>query len=277
MALKEFQWRVLDTGYHTGPENMAIDEAIARAHGRGEVPPTLRFYGWQPAAVSIGYFQSMKQEVDLDAVKAGGYGYVRRPTGGRLIFHHLELTYSVAIREDLMPGGVIETYKELSRGLLEGLRILGGNPELSDGEADPRKANPGGFHTACFDTASAYELQVEGRKIAGSAQTRTNGVILQHGTILLDMDVELLFSLMRLPEGAPRERLMSRFRSKATSIREALGREVSYGEAREAFTRGFALGLGLQLTPGELTEGERREAARLVDEKYGNDAWNLKK
>lgn len=256
---------------------MAIDEAIARAHGRGEVPPTLRFYGWKPAAVSIGYFQSMRQEVDLDAVVAGGYGYVRRPTGGRLIFHHLELTYSVSIREELLPGGVIETYRELSKGLLEGLERLGGDAELSGGEEDPRKANPGGFHTACFDTASAYELQVGGRKIAGSAQTRKDGVILQHGTILLDMDVDLLFALMRLPEGAPVEKLKGRFRSKATTLREALGREVSYDEARQAFTQGFAAGLGLHVLNGNLTIAEQEEAERLVVEKYGNDAWNLKK
>ena len=277
MTLRETQWRVLDTGYHTGPENMAIDEAIARAHGRGEVPPTLRFYGWKPAAVSIGYFQSMTKEVDLEAVRAGGYGYVRRPTGGRLIFHHLELTYSVAIREDLLPGGVVETYQELSKGLLEGFRQLGGDAELSGGEDDPRRVNPGGFNTACFDTASAYELQVDGRKVAGSAQTRKDGVILQHGAILLDMDVDLLFSLMRLPEGAPREKLMDRFRAKATTIREALGRPVGYEGGRAAFTAGFRKGLGLTLREGELTIPEQEEAARLVVEKYGNDAWNLKK
>lgn len=277
MAVRELQWRLLDTGYHTGSENMAIDEAIARAHGRGEVAPTLRFYGWKPASVSIGYFQSMSKEVDLDAVRAGGYGYVRRPTGGRLIFHHLELTYSVAIREELLPGGVVETYRDLSKGLLAGLRLLGANAELSGGEDDPRRVNPGGFNTACFDTASAYELQIEGRKLAGSAQTRKDGVILQHGAILLDMDVDLLFSLMRLPEGAPREKLMQRFRSKATSMRETLGREVSYDEARDGFSDGFRQGLGLTLFPGSLTMTEQEEAARLVSEKYGNDEWNLKK
>jgi len=255
---------------------MAIDEAIARAHGRGEVPPTLRFYGWEPAAVSIGYFQSMRQEVDLDAVKAGGYGYVRRPTGGRLIFHHIELTYSVSIQEELLPGGVVETYRELSKGLLEGIRLLGAPAELSGGEHDPRKINPAGFNTACFDSASAYELQVDGRKIAGSAQTRKDGVLLQHGTILLEMDVDLLFRLMQVPEGKA-ERLKERFLQKATSLQEVLGRTVSYEEARDALTRGFTAGLGLTLTPGGLTPAEQEEAARLLSEKYGNDEWNLKK
>lgn len=276
MACNQFAWRLIDSGACTGPENMAIDEAIMRAHRRGEVLPTLRFYGWQPAAVSIGYFQSMVKEIDLDAVHAGGFGYVRRPTGGRMIFHHMELTYSVTIREEFLPGGVVETYRELSKGLLEGLRLLGASPELSGGETDPRRANPEGHHTACFDTASAYELTVDGRKIAGSAQTRKDGVILQHGSIMLDTDVDLLFRLMRVPEEL-RSRLASRYRAKATALKEALGRDVSYGEAREMFAQGFAQGLGLTLTSGDLTEAERADANQLLAEKYGNDAWNLKK
>lgn len=276
MTIHQTQWRLLDTGYHTGPENMAIDEAIMRAHGRGEVAPTLRFYGWSPAAVSIGYFQSMASEVDLEAVRSGGWGYVRRATGGRMIFHHMELTYSVAIRQGLLPGGVIETYRELSRGLMAGLDILGAAPELSGGEQDPRRTDPGGFNTACFDTPSAYEMTVQGRKIAGSAQTRRDGVLLQHGSIMLDIDVNLLFSLLRVPDGA-REKLMDRFRSKAVSLKEVLGREISYDEARLAFAQGFAAGLGLDLVRGALTPAEEAEAARLLVLKYGNDEWNLKR
>jgi lipoyl(octanoyl) transferase len=277
MPLNETNWRLIDSGHLAGAENMAIDEAIMRAHGRGEVPPTLRFYGWQPAAVSIGYFQSMAGEIDLDAVLAGGWDFVRRPTGGRMIFHHQELTYSVTIREELLSGGVVETYRELSLGLLEGLRLLGGAPELSGGEGDPRRRDPGGSHTACFDSASAYELTVDGKKIAGSAQTRKDGVIMQHGSIMLDVDVDLLFRLMKLPNEELRARLKERYRKKATDIKEGLGRKVSYDEAREAFAEGFVRGLGLRLTPGQLTPIELAEAAALVAEKYGNDAWNLKK
>jgi lipoate-protein ligase A len=276
VALLEHNWRLLDSGYRTGPENMAIDEAIMRAHGRGEVAPTLRFYGWQPAAVSIGYFQSMAKEIDLEAVKAGGWGYVRRPTGGRMIFHHIELTYSVTIREELLPGGVIETYRDISQGLLAGFQRLGAPAELSGGEVDPRRADPGGNHTACFDSPSAYELIVGGRKAAGSAQTRKDGVILQHGSIMLDLDLPLMFSLMRIPDDL-RTKLAERLAKKAVTLRETLGRDVSYEEARDAFTEGFAAGMGLTLTPGALTQAEEADAAALVREKYGNDSWNLKK
>jgi len=255
---------------------MAIDEAIMRAHGRGEVPPTLRFYGWEPAAVSIGYFQSMAREIDLDAVRRGGYGYVRRPTGGRMIFHHRELTYSVVIRQELLPGGVLETYRELSQGLLAGLRLLGGSPALASGEVDPRRRDPGGFHAACFDSASAYELTLNGKKAVGSAQTRGEGAILQHGSIPLDTDVELLFSLMNVPDGV-RERLIQRYRTKATSLKEALGRPVGYEEARDAMIRGFQEAFGLTLVAAPLTPGEEAEAALLEREKYGSDLWNLRK
>ncbi|OTA40615.1 MAG: hypothetical protein A6D92_15210 [Symbiobacterium thermophilum] len=138
---------------------------------------------------------------------------------------------------------------------------LGVPAALSGGDRDPRRADPDGFHTACFDTASAYELQVGGRKVAGSAQTRRDGVILQHGSILLDIDVPLLFRLMRLPEGIPAERLMARFRAKSTTLAEALGRPVSWAEARDAFAAGFARALGLTLTPGQLTEREEKGGA----------------
>lgn len=276
MALQEFAWRVLDTGHRSGAENMAIDEAIMRAHERGEVPPTLRFYGWEPAAVSIGYFQSMAKEIDLERVQAGGFGYVRRATGGRMIFHHLELTYSVTIREDLLPGDVTDTYRVISQGLLEGFRVLGLDPQLSGGELDPRRTNPDDVNTLCFETPSAYELELSGRKVAGSAQTRKNGVRMQHGSIALDYDLPLYMSLLRVSDPV-RQRLMERFQKKATCAKWELGRNVAYEEAREAFTQGFAAGLGLTLKEGGLTDVEVAEAAQLVAEKYGNDAWNLKK
>ncbi|HLO01917.1 MAG TPA: biotin/lipoate A/B protein ligase family protein [Symbiobacteriaceae bacterium] len=276
MTVIQRAWRLLNTGHKTGPANMAIDEAIQRAHGRGEVPPTLRFYGWTPASVTIGYFQSMAGEVNLAAVKAGGWGAVRRQTGGRMIFHHEELTYSVAIREELLPGGVVETYRELSAGLLAGLQNLGAQPELSGESEDPRRANPGGFNTACFDAPAAYELTVSGRKVAGSAQTRSGGVILQHGSIPFHLDVDLLFSLLNAPADRL-EKLKERFRSKAMALDEALGRSVGWDEAVAAFTAGFRDGLGLALTPGSLTPAEEAEAAELLRTKYGSDEWNLKK
>lgn len=273
-VVRERAWRLLVTGFADAATNMAVDEAIQTAHARGEVPPTLRLYGWAPPAVSIGYFQRMAAEVDLDACRRLGYGYVRRPTGGRAIFHHEELTYSVVIREELLPGGVLETYRTLARGLVAALRRLGAPAELAPGEPDPRLA--GEPSAACFDTPSAYELVVAGRKVVGSAQTRREGTILQHGSVLLDLDAELLFTLLRVPAGQ-RDAAVAHLRSRAAGLRQVLGRELGWEEAARALPEGFREALGLRFTPGDLTPGERQLAARLVAEKYGADAWNLRR
>lgn len=270
---REQRWRLLDTGYASAARNMAIDEAILLAHAAGEVPPTLRFYGWRPAAVSIGYFQSMTGEIDLDACRRLGIGWVRRPTGGWAILHHIELTYSVVIREELLPGGVLETYRALAQGLLDGLRTLGADAALSALPA----AHPGEMDTsACFEHPSQYELVVGGRKLVGSAQTRKQGTILQHGAILLDLDYDLTFAVLKLsPEERVRQAAL--LRRRAVGLKEALGRSVTWAEARDAVAAGFARALGLSLRPGQLTPAELAGMVRLDREKYGNPEWNERK
>ena len=271
--VRQQQWRLLDTGHATAVVNMATDEAMLQQHAAGAVPPTLRFFGWQPPAVSIGYFQSMAGEVDLAACRRLGIGSVRRPTGGWAILHHMEVTYSVVIREELLPGGVLETYRALAQGLLAGLRVLGADARLSAAAAP----HPTDMSTsACFEHPSQYELVVGGRKLVGSAQTRKLGTILQHGTILLDIDYDLTFAVLRLsPEERVRQAAL--LRRRAVGLREALGRSVSYGEARDAIAAGFAGALGLQLQPGELSVEEKAGIQTLEREKYGNPEWNERK
>jgi lipoate-protein ligase A len=105
---------------------MAVDEAILLAVAEGSAPPTLRFFGWEPPCLSLGYAQPVT-DVDLDRLRARGWELVRRPTGGRAILHTDELTYSVVapMAEPRVRGGVIESYRQLSAGLLRGLEILG--------------------------------------------------------------------------------------------------------------------------------------------------------
>jgi len=277
-------WRYIRSGAMDPAWNMAIDEAIMNAVAEEEAPPTLRFYGWQPATLSIGYFQKAEDEVDLAAVEASGIGFVRRPTGGRAVLHDQELTYSMILPESYpdMPKSVTESYRVLSTGLLYGFRRLGLQADmvtLAD-EADKAKYATMGS-AACFDSPSWYELVVEGRKVAGSAQMRQRGVILQHGSILLDMDVDLLFALLYYPNERLRERLKRSFREKAVAINDIkrqLGQPpVTLAETEAAFELGIPEGLGIELKPGELTKRELADAERLVKEKYGNLAWNLKR
>jgi lipoate-protein ligase A len=274
-------WRFIYTGALSPAENMAIDEAILTIHSAGKVPPTVRFYTWNPATLSIGYFQQAEKEIDLDAVRERGIGFIRRPTGGRAVLHDQELTYSVIVAEShpKMPSTVNESYKVISMGLLEGFRSLGLNAEMVSlaSEEDKKKYASMGS-AACFDSPSWYELVVEGKKVAGSAQTRQKGVILQHGSILIDMDIDLLFTLLKFPSDQIRERFKKSFAEKAVAInRLRKGPPATLAEVKSAFFSGFEKGLGIQLLPGELSDEEKKLAQQLIQTRYGTEEWNYKR
>jgi lipoate-protein ligase A len=274
------QWRYIMTEAMPPEMNMAIDEAILIAHSEGKVPPTVRFYTWNPATLSIGYFQKAEKEIDMEQVHAQGLGFVRRPTGGRAVLHDKELTYSVIVSEShpKMPSSVTEAYKVISMGLLHGFQALGLQAEmvsLASEEEKEKYSSPGS--SACFDSPSWYELVVEGKKVAGSAQTRQKGVILQHGSILLDMDVDLLFSLLRFPSERVKQRMMESFRQKAVTINEVSATPVSLNDAIAAFRKGFASGLGIELIEQVLTLEEERLAEELARNRYAAHEWNFRR
>ncbi|WP_134683145.1 lipoate--protein ligase family protein [Brevibacillus migulae] len=274
------QWRFIMSDAMSPDMNMAIDEAILTAHSEGKVPPTVRFYTWNPATLSIGYFQKAEKEIDTEEVTRQGIGFVRRPTGGRAVLHDKELTYSVIVSEKhpQMPSSVTEAYKVISLGLLYGFQALGLQAEmvsLASEEEKEKYSSPGS--SACFDSPSWYELVVEGKKVAGSAQTRQKGVILQHGSILLDMDVELLFSLLKFPSDRVKQRMMDSFRQKAVTINDVSPTPVSLQEAVAAFRKGFASGLGIELIEQGLTDEEWELAEQLARERYSTHEWNFRR
>jgi len=290
-------WRlIIDDEPRTGAENMAVDEALMLAHAAGETPPTLRFYRWDPPAVSLGYFQDPRTEVDRDTCRRAGVDIVRRRTGGRAVLHEHETTYSVVVSTGLLPGSVLETYRHLAAGLVQGLRRLGYEAELA-----PEKSTPGGAGNpdgACFEVPSSYEIVVGGKKVVGSAQVRRKGVILQHGSILQRLEPERLARVLGLPPEAA-----ARIAAKAAGLDElrrgaspsgavsarcrtadsddgcadrARGDAPGYDEICRAVTRGLEAALGVAFAPSRLEPGEEALARRLLQEKYGLDSWNLK-
>jgi lipoate-protein ligase A len=276
-------WRLIRSGLQTPAYNMAMDEAIVMAHSEGLVPPTLRFYGWNPPTLSIGFFQKAA-EVDLTAVEAAGIGFVRRPTGGRAVLHDRELTYSVIVAESYpgLPSGVTEAYRVLSEGLRLGFRQLGLDARMVQGvEPGGKRSADAAASAACFDAPSWYELVVAGRKVAGSAQLRQKGVVLQHGSILLELDVKQLFDLLKFPNAAVRQRLEKSFYTKAVAINplrlESGLNPVAFAEAEDAFQMGFAEGMGIELEPSEPTDFEKQLADQLMQDKYASSAWNMRK
>ncbi|MFO8060175.1 MAG: hypothetical protein R6U70_05930, partial [Bacillota bacterium] len=159
-------WRLIEDGAGTAAENMGVDEALLLSIARGESPPVLRFYRWDPPGLSIGYFQSCAREVDEEGCRRYGFDWVRRPTGGRAVLHQHELTYAVVIDAGLLPGSVNDTYRALSTALAAGLRRLGVAAELALGRPPTRRSRELSS-AACFDSATPNEVAVGGRKVIG--------------------------------------------------------------------------------------------------------------
>ncbi|ASV69033.1 biotin/lipoate A/B protein ligase family protein [Cytobacillus sp. FSL W7-1323] len=273
-------WRFIHSGMGSPSFNMALDEALLDWNSEGKMPPVIRFYGWNPATLSIGYFQKVDKEIKLEAVKENGLGFVRRPTGGRGVLHEHELTYSVIVPEEhpQMPKTVTEAYRVISEGVLRGFQQLGLEAYFAVPRSKEEKEmlkNP--RSSVCFDAPSWYELVVEGRKVAGSAQTRQKGVILQHGSILLDLDEDKLFSLFKYSNDRVKERMQRAFSSKAVAINELTDRKITYEDAVVAFKKGFEEGLDIILEPYELNAEEITYVEKLAKERYENDEWTFKR
>ena len=268
-------WRLLITPPVAGAANMALDEAILQALADGVGHPTLRFYQWDPPCLSLGYNQPWT-DVEESACARLGYDWVRRATGGRAILHCDELTYSVVVgaSEPRVAGGIVESYRRLSRGLLTGLRILGADVFQTQ-EKKTVNLQQG---AACFDTPSNYEITVGGKKLIGSAQVRRRGQILQHGSLPLMGDLDSIFGCLRVSgdefRTSPPRGQRSSLRPYACTLEQALERSVSFDEAAAALGQGFGDALNLRLEPGELTEHERVLVEHLYQTRYGNEEWN---
>lgn len=183
------RWRFLVTDPMTGAENMALDEALMdRARETGEW--TLRVYSWVSPTISFGRNQTARGQYDLARVHEAGLGVVRRPTGGRAILHDREITYSVTAPV-ASAGDLATSYQRINQLLVHALGALGVAVEIASATA--RALAPGA--APCFAEPSAGELIAGGRKLAGSAQWRAEGALLQHGSILLADDQTALAAL----------------------------------------------------------------------------------
>jgi lipoate-protein ligase A len=270
-------WRLILSGPSDGARNMAVDDAIMRARAEGLAPPTLRLYRWQPPAVSLGRFQALDERVDVQAIRRRGYGLVRRPTGGRAILHSDELTYSVVVCESDIEGGaaLMTSYREISRGIEAGLSYLGIDaalgPKRDDGS--PREA---ALPTICFAKAARCDLVAKGRKVVGSAQTRSRGVILQHGSIPLSIDLDDLLAVLPGPRDQTLEERRRKVARAAVGVAELVGRPVTFDELCGAVRLGFACALGVTLQEAPLLHEEEAWAEELATAKYAAAEWTYR-
>ncbi|MBI2369765.1 MAG: lipoate--protein ligase family protein [Deltaproteobacteria bacterium] len=269
-------WRLLDTGLADGYRNMAVDEAVLVACSGGVVPPTVRFYRWQPPGLSLGYFQRTDQGLDLGACQRLGVDVVRRPTGGRAVLHDDEVTYSVVapFGARFPEGEVRENFAIVTGCLVKGLEALGLQASLLAPQRIKGSEFAPGRQSACFLTYAGYEVMVAGRKLVGSAQRAFERAFLQHGAILLGFDAEKHRAILR--GQAPREEGIRYFTDRITCLREQLSYPVGPGELINAMCEGFEKALGVRLEPGALTAQEE-SLARDLRGKYASRAWTFRR
>jgi lipoyltransferase/lipoate-protein ligase len=257
VSLMKEQWRLLQTGYGTGFSNMAIDKAILVANSKGIVPPTVRFYGWVPPAISIGYFQSLTEEIDVEACERFGVSYVRRITGGGAVFHENELTYSLVIPESHpdIPKNILKSYGRICGAVIRGLDYLGIQSEY----------------------APINDILAGGQKISGNAQTRQGGTVLQHGTVLLDVDVDKMFSLLKVPNEKVKDKLIADVKQRVTSLKHIVGSDMRFADVSSAMKQGFEEEFDVELCTGFLTEEELVLAKRFEQECFSTEEWNKRR
>jgi len=267
-------WRLIVSPQASGPLNMATDEALLEAVEAGNSPPTLRLYAWEPPCLSLGVAQPAA-DVDLVALRRAGWDLVRRPTGGRAILHTDEMTYSIVagIDDPLVAGGIVPSYRRMSRGLLAALAELGLATRATKGEGhDP---GPSG-NPVCFENPGAYEITAGERKLIGSAQVRRKRGVLQHGTLPLRGDLGRICRVLSFDSPQARQAASERIRSRAATVESLLGNSPAWSTVAEAFKVGFEQALGIVFEPSQPTDKEREMANALVDERYGREEWTFR-
>jgi len=279
MRSMDEEWRLLvdrpeQPGNGAGVWNMACDEAILAAVGRGDLPPTLRLYDWQPACLSFGYAQR-SAEFDPQRLKAHGWGVVRRLSGGRAILHVDELTYSLVLpaNHPLAAGSIVDSYRRLSVALVTAVQALGIGVESLPREHE-RSGIPG---PVCFELPSDYEITMRGKKLVGSAQVRAMGGVLQHGALPLTGDVGRIAEGLYLEDDLEREETVNRVRQRAITLSDAAGRVISWDEAANSLLNAFAGCFAVRLVSQPLTDTERACAETLCRERYSAESWTFRR
>jgi lipoate-protein ligase A len=253
--LTEEVWRMMGLDVNDAFRNMAVDEAICRLRSKGISPNTIRFYRWKPSAVSIGYFQLVDQEVNISECEKLGVDVTRRMTGGGAVYHAYdgEVTYSVIVNEDhpRIPKDIIKSYELICGAVVDGLRMLGIDSEF-------RPVN---------------DIDVRGKKISGNAQTRRWGVVVQHGTILVDTDTRTMFRVLKVSKEKISDKLIKSAEDRVTTIRRETGRRIGFEEVTRALKTSFPKILKVGTYEEGLSDEEKALAEKLEREKYSTREW----
>lgn len=264
------EWRLLITPPARGAWNMAVDEALLDAAVRGDTKPTFRLYSWEPACLSLGYAQKVR-DVDMDLLGRYGWDIVRRVTGGRAILHTDEITYSVLapLTEPRVAGTVLESYQRIARALIKAVRALNIPVEMVT-EVDTTHAPKG---PVCFEVPSAYELTVDGKKLIGSAQSRRKEGFLQHGAFPLYGDLRRITHALTYDDESVRTEAGEKVLLRATTAESVLGKKLEWDLVADVMVKAFEEEMNICLSPMPLSSVEAERVDELVKSKYAAWEW----
>jgi lipoate-protein ligase A len=246
-------FRVLDTGVLEGRLNIAIGQAVIEARQAGRVPDTLRFLRFPPTAL-VGRHQALGQEIDLDYCREQGIGVVRRITGGGAIFMEPGLLgWELAIeRKTLGVSSLPELTQEICEAAAEGISRLGVTARYR-----PRN-----------------DIEVDGRKISGTGGFFDGDILFYQGTVLVDMNPQVMVSALRVPQAKLAKRQLDSAAQRVVTLRELLGDETpELPRIQEALAAAFAQRFGLQVLRDELSPAEREQAQQLYHEEIGTEGF----
>jgi len=265
-------WRFIDTGPCSAAYNMSLDEAIALAVRQNTSPPTLRTYGWSSNAVSIGCFQRIN-DINIDYCYNNNIPIVRRPTGGRAIFHGNEITYSFSakIKSGIFSKGLLDSYRKISTALGLALRMLDLSPELKlMREANHlRSASDSQKNPLCFRSISFGEVAIGGKKIVGSAQKRWPDGLLQQGSIPFIIDRNEMTEIFR-------SNSFRGIKESMIGLKEIAPR-LDYQKLKNAFRASFEETFDTKFIFTSPSEEEISHALELETRKYLSHEWNFRR
>jgi lipoate-protein ligase A len=272
-------WRYLPPTAATGPDNLALDEALLTLVGEGHGPPTLRFYTWTSPWLSLGSGQSAT-ELDQPSVDRRGWGVVRRTSGGTLVLHQGQAGYALVLPADhrVWRDDLVASYQRLSEPLALAFRRLGASVEAPHPSrcSEFSGGSPGLASRTCFGSLGPFELVHQGRKLIGNSQTRRRLANAQHGVIQrAGGQAELAAVVSASP--TDRSDLADYLTLKVGSLDAATGRAVSVEEIANAIVAALQECLGVALVEGSLAESERQLAETLAETKYRNPEWTFRR
>ena len=264
MALADREWRLVGEEAHSGPTNMALDVVAAETAASGG-PRTLRVYRWEPSTLSLGYGQAT-ETVDCAYCEREGIGVTRRPTGGGGIYHDAvgDVSYSIVVPADEVPGDLLECYSLLLEPVLDAFERMGVPAAIAE------EHRPAVYEPACYLRAlhPAHDVVAEGRKISGNAQYRRRDAVIQHGSITYARSTERHLAVFSEPDADARA-----FEERVTSVREQAG------IAREAAVEALegALADWADADVGGWTDAELDRAEAIVDDQFAEEEWTRRR